>query len=410
MVVKSTEMLEKYPASSEAHLETPLEENRAPQLPIIVDFEPGDKENPHNWSMIRKLVVANICVLLTLNSTLGSSMPAGSIKFIAEDFNVTNEYLLVLPISVFLIGYIVGPLFLAPLSEVYGRKPLLFWTFVLYLCFTLGTALAPNFPALLVLRFLAGTAAAAPLGIVGGLFADCFPDPVHRGRVMALWAAGTTFGPTLSPIISGFLGQVSWRWPFWFELIFGGVSLIAMLFLPETFRPVILAKRAARMRKELNRDDIVVPDSVETRNLKDLFAVTLTRPVTMLFTEPIVPAAYPIIFQAFGKLADKADSGHRKRDIGNHGCALGRTHASAGTEKADNGIPSVDIGDYRRATHHDIVFLAGGYSRVGDVALVERLMISMIGLDRTKVSALDRSYSRRPPIRHREHDDFHGAA
>ncbi|KAI1982244.1 hypothetical protein LOZ51_001019 [Ophidiomyces ophidiicola] len=324
MVVKSTEILEKYPASSETQVETPLEENRAPQLPIIVDFDPGDKENPHNWSMLRKLVVANICVLLTLNSTLGSSMPAGSIKFIAEDFNVTNEYQLVLPISVFLIGYIVGPLFLAPLSEVYGRKPLLFWTFVLYLCFTLGTALAPNFPALLVLRFLAGTAAAAPLGIVGGLFADCFPDPVHRGRVMALWAAGTTFGPTLSPVISGFLGQVSWRWPFWFELIFGGVSLIAMLFLPETFRPVILAKRAARMKKELNRDDIVVPDSVETRNLKDLFAVTLTRPVTMLFTEPIVPAvclymaflyailylffqAYPIIFQGEYAMAPGID-------------------------------------------------------------------------------------------------------
>ncbi|EAS31180.2 multidrug resistance protein [Coccidioides immitis RS] len=281
---------------------------------IIVKFEPGDKDNPHNWSMTWRLVISGIYILLSLNSTLGSSMPAGAIKVIAEGLNVTNKYQLVLPISVFLIGYIVGPLFLAPLSEVYGRRPLLLWTFVLYLFFTLGTALVSNFPGLLILRFFAGTAAAAPLAIVGGVFADCFPDSVHRGRVMSMWAAGTIFGPTLSPLISGFLGKVSWRWPFWLELIFGGFTLIPMVFVPETFGPVILAQRAARIRKELKRDGIIAPGSAENVDLKELFAVTLSRPVKMLFTEPIVPAvcsymayvyailylffqAYPIIFQ-----------------------------------------------------------------------------------------------------------------
>ncbi|EEP78934.1 predicted protein [Uncinocarpus reesii 1704] len=241
-------------------------------------------------------------------------MPAGAIMVIAKKFGVTNQYELVLPISVFLVGYIVGPLFLAPLSEIYGRRPLLMGTFVLYLFFVLGTILAPNFPAFLILRFLAGTAAAAPMAIVGGLYADCFPDHVQRGRVMAMWSAGTMFGPTLSPIISGFLGRVSWKWPFWCELLFGVFSLVALHFLPETFAPVILAKRAARMRKESGRNDIVALDSAETVNLKEVLAVSLTRPIKLLFTERIVPAvclymafifailylffqAYPIIFQ-----------------------------------------------------------------------------------------------------------------
>lgn len=241
-------------------------------------------------------------------------MPAGSINFIAEEFHVSNDYQKVLPISVFLIGYIVGPLFLAPMSEIYGRRPLLLYTFLLFFCFTLGTALVSNFLGLLILRFLAGTAAAAPLTVVGALYADCFPDKAQRGRFLALWSSGTTFGPTLAPMISGFLGEVSWRWPFWFQVILGGVALIFLVFLPETFAPVLLAKRAAKLRKEQNRSDIVGPEPVHNARLKQLFSANLTRPVTMFFTEPLVALvslylaylyamlylffqAYPIIFQ-----------------------------------------------------------------------------------------------------------------
>jgi multidrug resistance protein len=215
-------------------------------------------------------------------------MPSGSIGFIAETFNITDENQLVLPISVFLIGYIVGPLFLGPLSEVYGRRPLLVYTFVIYLLFTVGTALVNNFPGLLVLRFLAGTAAASPLAVVGGVYADLFEDQTVRGRTMALFGAGTTLGPTLSPIISGFLGQVSWRWPFWFTVIFGGLTIVPLFFWPESFAPVLLSRRAARMREEQGRDDIVVEDDPANIDMKEMFSVTLTRPVTMFFTEPIV--------------------------------------------------------------------------------------------------------------------------
>jgi multidrug resistance protein len=213
-------------------------------------------------------------------------MPSGSIGFIAETFNITDENQLVLPISVFLIGYIVGPLFLGPLSEVYGRRPLLVYTFVIYLLFTLGTALVNNFPGLLVLRFLAGTAASSPLAVIGGV--DVYEDQAVRGRIMAVFGAGTTLGPTLSPIISGFLGQVSWRWPFWFTVIFGGVTIVPLFFWPESFAPLLLSRRAARMREEQGRDDIVVEDDPANIDMKEMFSVTLTRPVTMFFTEPIV--------------------------------------------------------------------------------------------------------------------------
>ncbi|PGH19699.1 hypothetical protein AJ80_03854 [Polytolypa hystricis UAMH7299] len=291
---------------------------------IIVRFEPGDKDNPYNWSTAKKMTIVFLTVLMTLNSTLSSSMPSGSISFIAKDFNVTSNEELVLPISIFLIGYIFGPLILGPLSEAYGRRPLLIYPFIVYLCFTLGTALAPNFPALLVLRFFAGTAAAAPLAVVGGVYADLYSDPVTRGHVLALFAAGTTFGPTLSPIVSGFAAKISWRWPFWISLIFGGATMIPVLFLPETFGPVLLAKRAAALRKKLNRDDILTPPEAVRPELKEMLTVTLIRPVKMFFYEPIVCVislymafvyailylffqAYPIIFKGVYGMAPGID-------------------------------------------------------------------------------------------------------
>ena len=255
-----------------------------------------------------------LSIILTLNSTLSSSISSGSISVIATTFGVTDENQLVLPISVFLIGYILGPLFLAPLSEIYGRRPVLLYSFVVFVLFSLGTAVVNEFPGLLVLRFLTGTAASAPLAIVGAVYADCFPNAIHRGRIMALFGAGTTLGPTLSPVISGFLGKVSWRWPFWFTVIFGGVTLAPVIFWPESFPPIILAKRAARMRKEQGRDDIVAADDPANIDKWEMFTVTLVRPVTMCFTEPIVSSvslymaflyavlymffqAYPIIFK-----------------------------------------------------------------------------------------------------------------
>ena len=68
---------------------------------------------------------------------IGSSISSGSVSFIASYFHVANEYQLVLPISVFLMGYIVGPIILEPLSEVYGRRIVLLSSFVLLLLFTI---------------------------------------------------------------------------------------------------------------------------------------------------------------------------------------------------------------------------------------------------------------------------------
>lgn len=123
------------------------------------------------------------------NSTLGSALPSGAVSFIAADFGVDDEQLLTLPITCYLIGYILGPVVFGPLSETYGRRPITLWTFAFYTVFTLACALAPTFAALVVFRLFAGIFASSPPAVTGGIYADIFSDPKARGRAMAGYMA-----------------------------------------------------------------------------------------------------------------------------------------------------------------------------------------------------------------------------
>jgi len=130
-----------------------------------------------------KIWITILGILQILNSTLASSMPSGASSGIAEEFGFPiSSSILTLPISLFIVGYIFGPLFFSPLSEFYGRRNWSIYPVIWYNVWTLACAVAPNMPALLVFRFLSGLGASAPFSITGGMFADIWKDPIIRGR------------------------------------------------------------------------------------------------------------------------------------------------------------------------------------------------------------------------------------
>jgi MFS family permease len=104
-----------------------------------------------------------------------------------QDFHESGDQQKVLPTAVFLIGYVIGPLLFSPLSETIGRKPVLLWSFTVFVLATLGCALAPNWSSLLVFRTICGLTGAAPQTVVGGIYADLFFDLRSRGRAMAMY-------------------------------------------------------------------------------------------------------------------------------------------------------------------------------------------------------------------------------
>jgi MFS family permease len=113
----------------------------------------------------------------------------------------------------------------------------------------------------------------------------------ERGLAITLFAAAPFMGPVLGPIVGGFVGEtVGWRWVEGVMAIFTGVLwIIGCFFLPETYAPVILRKRAAELSKRTgkvykSRGDV---DQGPTTFGK-VFKTSLSRPWILLFQEPIV--------------------------------------------------------------------------------------------------------------------------
>lgn len=139
----------------------------------------------------KKLYVFVTGMVIVVNSTLGSAIPSGAVDVIATDFGIINAQKLALRITAYLVGYILGPILFGHLSETYGRRPIMLWTFAGYTIFTLACAVAPNFTSIVVFRLFAGIFASSPTAVVGGLYADIFSDPKTRGRAMAGFMAVT---------------------------------------------------------------------------------------------------------------------------------------------------------------------------------------------------------------------------
>lgn len=108
--------------------------------------------------------------------------------------------------------------------------------------------------------------------------------------VMALYCSCTMIGPTLSPSVSGYISEtkLGWRMSFWIVSVVAGISFIPLIFFcPETYGPILLLRRAEKMRKE-GDFSAAAPIELDDRSLKSIFVVTLTRPFRMFWQESIV--------------------------------------------------------------------------------------------------------------------------
>lgn len=181
----------------------------------IVDWNHEDAEKPINWTAKNKW--SNIAVISTITflTPLASSMIAPAIPLIMEEFHSTNTTIASFIVSIYVLGYALGPLFLAPLSEVYGRLPIYHGCNFMFVIWTVACALAPGVASMLVFRLLAGIAGSCPLIIGGGSIADLMAQE-QRGAAMAVFAMGPLMGPVIGPIAGGYLGQAAgWKWVFW---------------------------------------------------------------------------------------------------------------------------------------------------------------------------------------------------
>jgi multidrug resistance protein len=116
--------------------------------------------------------------------------------------------------TIFLFGYVFGPILLAPLSETYGRAPLYKICMFGFIIFNVACALAPTLGSLIAFCFFAGVMGSCPITIGTGTVADLLP-PEKRAGAMAAYIIGVVLGPSIGPIAGGYLTPAAgWRWSF----------------------------------------------------------------------------------------------------------------------------------------------------------------------------------------------------
>ncbi|WWD20497.1 hypothetical protein CI109_104973 [Kwoniella shandongensis] len=279
----------------------------------------GDPQSPRSWPNWKRYGIVGLASLLNNLVCLCVSGYSTGVEQMEEELGFGSE-LGTLGLSLYILGFAVGPMFLAPLSEYWGRRPVYLVSWTIFTLFQIPLALAKNLATVLVCRFFQGLAGSTPLANTGGVVHDLFGID-EGGLAVGIYALSSADGPPLGNVLSGFLAQVQgWRWLFWaYLIIFGSFINVIFFCMPETRDTIILSKKTAHLRHHTN-----LPFYGEHELSKQapghFYKVTIVRPFKFLFTEPITYLCagingftFGMVFlsnEAFPLIFGKGNGGH----------------------------------------------------------------------------------------------------
>lgn len=253
----------------------------------IVEWVDDDEGNPMNWSHAKKwfqtMNLGVICFMVAFSSAVVTGDMEGPMKTFGVSMEVS-----ILQVTLFVLGFGVGPLVFAPFSEEWGRQVIYNTTLLIAVVFIIPCAVAQNIGTLLTFRMLGGIAFSAPMTLIGGSLSDIWKSE-ERGVAMAIFSAAPFLGPVMGPLIGGYIGQYAgWRWIYYVLLIASGVIYVyAFLIVPETHHSTLLRRRAKKLIKDTGDDRYRTKTQIHPIKLSKTMVIALTRPF-LLLTELIV--------------------------------------------------------------------------------------------------------------------------
>ncbi|KAF5697665.1 putative mfs-multidrug-resistance transporter [Fusarium globosum] len=138
------------------------------QNPPSITHGLKEEDRPVNWPSSKKWSIVVSTSLATFVVSFGSSVYSAAIPHIQTRFNVTPDTAL-LGITLYVVGFALGPMAWGPASELYGKRRPLFLGYAIFCICQLPCALAQNMSLLLTFRFLSGLAGSSSLAILGGI-------------------------------------------------------------------------------------------------------------------------------------------------------------------------------------------------------------------------------------------------
>ncbi|GAA6038878.1 hypothetical protein JCM8097_000548 [Rhodosporidiobolus ruineniae] len=278
----------------------------SPHFLLAFSKTPEHPDDPLCMSVRWKAWITLLAAILVMLSALVSSCSSGAAPYIQAALGGNTA----LPLSLYLFGYCAGPFLWSPLSEAYGRRPFFLVFGIFFTLFTGVCAAAPNYGALLVLRFISGLFGAVSMTNSGAVCGDVW-SAKQRGTAMAFYSVATFSGPALGPIVASFAAErIGWKWAFIIPAIASAATLVGIVFaMPETYGPVILSRVAKRLRRETGDDRIY--SALELAEMKSREMPRAQRvkaeawrlfgtPVIMIFSEPIVGATAAFMAAVYG--------------------------------------------------------------------------------------------------------------
>lgn len=244
---------------------------------------PTDPDNPRNFSWGWRLFITASVTLLAFISTLAGAIYAPAQDVVQREFRTSVE-VAVLPLSMYNWGLAFGPMVGAPLSETYGRKAVSLYTTPVFALFTLGGGFSRNITAFIVCRFFAGMFASPLISNASATIMDLTAGN-YRGVALGIYYSLPSFGAVLAPMVGGFIVDgLGWRWTQWISLILTAAAYVPVCFMRETYKKVVLQRRAIRLGLQDSSSQRTSPG----RAFRYFMTVLIQRPLHMLFTEPIV--------------------------------------------------------------------------------------------------------------------------
>jgi MFS transporter, DHA1 family, multidrug resistance protein len=254
------------------------------------------KLNPDSFAFLA------LIALFSGLAALGTDMALSAVPHIASAFSVSSGTV-GLTLSAFMVGFAGSPLLYGPLSDRFGRKPIILVSTAIYTMAGLSCALAPSFETLVAWRFLQGCGAGASRSLSAAIIRDLFTGSAGRSKqsyVQVMQLLAPLSAPTIGSVL--LLLFHDWRSIYFFLSATGALTFVLMsLWYAESYRPGAQNRLAPRqllanyLRVFTTRQSVKYL-VIQTLMFGCLFSYVTGSPLVMMEVYGLSPSLYGATF------------------------------------------------------------------------------------------------------------------
>lgn len=262
--------------------------SRPPDFEVTFDTENLDPSNPREWPVWYRMWTIFVVSYGTWVIVLYSTSYTATMSGLEKEFNEPSTTIATLGVTTYLMGLATGSLICAPMSELFGRRPLYLICMTISALLIIPCAMATSLAQIITVRFFGALFGSVMVTNGAGTITDISTED-NRALYMSLWSIAPLNGPVTGPLIGGFVYQyLGWRWANWLVLILTGVAVALIATVKETYSPMILKQKAAKRRKDEDDERYWCLYEDSKRSVLELVKLNLSRPFELGFREPIL--------------------------------------------------------------------------------------------------------------------------